>query len=615
MSTKYLLVSGGVISGIGKGVIASSLGVLLKSIGLKVTSIKIDPYLNIDAGLMNPLEHGECFVLDDGGEVDLDLGNYERYLNVTLTRANNITTGKIFQHVIQRERNGGYLGKTVQTVPHLTDTIQDWIQEVAKVPVDSTGESPDVCIIELGGTVGDIESGPFIHALKDLRHRRAGPNNFLHCHVSLIPVINDEQKTKPTQTAIKEINSQGLTPDIIACRCSQPLQKATIDKLALYCQVEPNEVIAVHDVPSTYHVPPLLERQGLIPILREVLRLDALPIPPSLVKSGAESWQTWKDLTHAQDRAQDTVKICLVGKYTSLHDSYLSVRKSLEHASMRCARKLEIIWLNSTDLESETLSESPAAFHKAWHQLCTASGILVPGGFDRRGVEGMIAAANWAREKKVPYLGICLGMQIAVIEFCRSICGIEHAQSGEMDSLAEHKVIINMPEVSKTPTGAGMRLGLRKTLFQDNSGFSKLRALYESETIRTHAVPADSDSKTTATADGEVASKPSPSDPPIISERHRHRYEVNPDYVSTMASHGLDFIGKDESGKRMEIMELKDHPWFVGVQYHPEYLSRVLRPSMPYLGFVAAAAGCLDEIMAKSTPTVNGTTKGPSNGV
>ncbi|KAL8719960.1 MAG: hypothetical protein Q9225_003108 [Loekoesia sp. 1 TL-2023] len=633
MATKYLLVSGGVISGIGKGVIASSLGVLLKSIGLKVTSIKIDPYMNIDAGLMNPLEyfdsneayqqncntenddrHGECFVLDDGGEVDLDLGNYERYLNITLTRENNITTGKIYQHVIERERNGDYIGKTVQIVPHLTDALQDWIQRVAEVPVDSTRERPDICIIELGGTVGDIESAPFVEALRCLR-RRAGQNNFLHCHVSLIPVINEEQKTKPTQAAIRDVRSAGLSPDIIACRCSQPLQKSTTDKLAMYCQVEPEQVIAVHDVPSTYHVPPLLERQGLIPLLREVLRLDALTIPPSLIRSGAETWQTWKNLTNMQDRTQETVKICLVGKYTSLHDSYLSVRKSLEHASMRCARKLEIIWLNSSDLETETLSESPAAFHKAWHQLCTASGILVPGGFGKRGIEGMVAAANWAREKKVPYLGICLGMQIAVIEFCRSICGIKHAQSEEFDELGEEKVIINMPEVSKTPTGAGMRLGLRNTIFQKNSEFSKLRALYEPEAILTNGVPKASDAATTATADGELASKLSPSQPPVISERHRHRYEVNPEYVPVMASHGLDFIGKDESGERMEIMELKDHPWFVGVQYHPEYLSRVLRPSMPYLGFVAAAAGCLDEVMAKSTKMVNGLVHGFNNGV
>ena len=502
----------------------------------------------------------------------------------------------------------------MQIVPHLTDAIQDWIQKVAQVPVDSTRERPDICIIELGGTVGDIESAPFIEALRCLR-RRAGLNNFLHCHVSLVPVINDEQKTKPTQSAIRDVRSAGLSPDIIACRCSQPLQKSTTEKLAMYCQVEPEQVIAVHDVPSTYHVPLHLEHQGLIPILREVLRLDALTIAPAMTESGAKTWQTWKNLTNTQDRTQDVVKICLVGKYTSLHDSYLSVRKSLEHASMRCARKLEIVWLNSSDLETETKSESPAAFHKAWHQLCTASGILVPGGFGARGMEGMIAAAKWARENKIPYLGICLGMQIAVVEFCRSVCGIENAQSEEINPLAEHKVIINMPEVSKRATGAGMRLGLRNTIFQPNSEFSKLRALYEPEATLTNRVPVDSDPNITATADGELASKLAPSRSLIISERHRHRYEVNPDYLSKMASHGLEFIGKDESGKRMEILEMKDHPWFVGVQYHPEYLSRVLRPSMPYLGFVAAAANCLDDFMGMSAKTVNGVTTGLFNGV
>ncbi|KAL8773824.1 MAG: hypothetical protein Q9194_004202 [Teloschistes cf. exilis] len=613
MKTKYLLVSGGVISGIGKGVIASSLGVLLKTIGLKVTAIKIDPYMNIDAGLMNPLEHGECFVLDDGGEVDLDLGNYERYLNITLTREHNITTGKIYQRVIEQERNGDYAGHTVQIVPHLTDELQRWIQRVSKIPVDSTHERPDVCIIELGGTVGDIESGPFIEALRCLR-RRAGQNNFLHCHVSLVPVINEEQKTKPTQAAIKEVRSAGLSPDIIACRCSHELAKSTIDKLAMWCQVEPEQVIAVHDVPSTYHVPLILESQGLIQILKDVLRLDALSIAPSLVQSGAKTWLNWKNLTTTQDTAK-TVKICLVGKYTALHDSYLSVRKSLEHASMRCGRKLEIIWLESDRLEPAMEEKSPGSFHEAWHLLCTASGILVPGGFGLRGTEGMVAAANWARKKKVPYLGICLGMQIAVIEFCRDVCNIKDAQSEEMVEHAEHRVVINMPEVSRMITGAGMRLGLRNTIFQENSGFSKLRALYEAQAPQIHGLPAASDTTTVATADGEPTSKPSFSSPPIISERHRHRYEVNPKYVETMAAHGLDFIGKDESGERMEIMELRDHPWFVGVQYHPEYLSRVLRPSMPYLGFVAAAAGCLDQIMVKATGTVNGNGNGPVNGV
>lgn len=502
----------------------------------------------------------------------------------------------------------------VQIVPHLTNAVQDWIQKVAQIPVDSTGLQPDICIIELGGTLGDIESAPFVESLRCLR-RRAGLNNFLHCHVSLIPVINGEQKTKPTQAAIKDVRHAGLSPDIIACRCEQPLQKSTIDKTAMYCQVEPEQVIAVHDVPSTYHVPLLLERQGLIPILRNVLRLDTLSISPELVSAGAKIWQTWKIMTDTQDRARETVKICLVGKYTALADSYLSVRKSLEHASMRCGRKLEIVWLDSTHLEAETETNSPAAYHKAWHQLCTASGILVPGGFGYRGIEGMIRAAKWARESKVPYLGICLGMQIAVIEFCRAVCGIEHAQSEEMGVSAKDKVIIHMPEISKTTMGAVMRLGLRNTIFQENSGFSKLRALYEPETIHTNGILADSDVSTTATADGEVSAKTSPTQPPVISERHRHKYEVNTKYVPTMASHGLEFIGKDESGERMEILELKDHPWFVGVQYHPEYLSRVLRPSMPYLGFFAAAAGCLDDVLARGAKTVDGATNGMVNGL
>ncbi|KAL8664671.1 MAG: hypothetical protein Q9168_007857 [Polycauliona sp. 1 TL-2023] len=625
MATKYVLVSGvwnwqgchrcdccptkkplNALHEITDASVASSLGVLLKSIGLKVTAIKIDPYLNKDAGLLGPLEHGECFVLDDGGEVDLDLGNYERYLNITLTKDNNITLGKMFQHVLDLERKGEYLGKTVQIVPHLTDFFQDWIQRVAQIPVDSTGERPDVCIIELGGTVGDIESAAPIEALRCLR-RRVGEKNFLHCHVSLVPVINKEQKTKPTQAAIRDVRSVGLSPDIIACRCEEPLQDPTTQKIAMYCQVDPPQVIAVHDVPSTYHVPLLLEAQGLIPILKSVLHLDAIPVNPSLMKSGAETWKIWKTLTATQDGDFDTVRICLVGKYTALHDAYLSVRKSLEHASMRCARKLEITWLNSSDLEPETETTSPAAYDKAWGALCASSGIIVPGGFGQRGTEGMIAAAKWAREKKVPYLGICLGMQIAVIEFCRNICGIAGAQSEESVADAADKVIIYMPEISKITMGESMRLGLQNTHFQSNSGFSKLRKLYENEAPSSNGAPASDLDNTKATADGETTIKTSSGEPPIIRERHRHRYEVNPAYIEKIVAHGMDFIGKDEKGERMEIIELKDHPWFVGVQYHPEYLSRVLHPSLPYLGFVAAAAGCLDEVMSgKKVGTVNG---------
>ncbi|KAI9723348.1 MAG: CTP synthase ura7 [Candelaria pacifica] len=522
--------------------------------------------MNVDAGTMAPTEHGEVFVLDDGGEVDLDLGNYERYLNITLTRENNITTGKIYLHVIERERKGDYLGRTVQVVPHLTDAIQDWIERVARIPVDDTNEEPDVCIIELGGTVGDIESGPFIEAMRQMR-RRAGKDNFLQVHVSLVPVVGGEQKSKPTQQAIKDVRSAGLNPDLIACRCIIPLEKSTTDKIAMYCQVEPEQVVAVHDVSSTYHVPLLLQKQGLIPLLRDILKLDALPKSNALIKKGQDVWDEWKVLTTSQDHLYESVFIALVGKYTNLHDSYLSVVKSLEHAAMRCLKKLNLIWVDASHLEMQTRDENPALYHKAWHEVCTTDGILVPGGFGHRGTEGMIAAAKWARQNKTPYLGICLGMQIAVIEFARNVCNIPHAASIELSEQTPDPVIIFMPEIDKTNLGGTMRLGLRPTLFQPNSEWSKLRALY-----------------------GEVQE---------INERHRHRYEVNPEYVSRLTEGGLDFIGKDDKGVRMEILELRDHPYFVGVQFHPEYLSRVLHPSKPYLGFVAASAGCLDQIVAK----------------
>ena len=464
---------------------ASSTGLLLKTLGLKVTAIKIDPYMNVDAGTMAPTEHGEVFVLNDGGEVDLDLGNYERYLNVTLTRENNITTGKIYQHVIERERRGDYLGRTVQVVPHLTDATQDWIERVARIPVDDTNEEPDACIIELGGTVGDIESGPFIEAMRQLR-RRAGKDNFLHIHVSLVPVINDEQKTKPTQAAIKDVRSVGLSPDLIACRCSTPLEKSTTDKIAMFCQVEPEQVVAVHDVSSTYHVPLLLETQGLIELLTKILRLDTLDISPSLAKKGEAIWKAWKTLTKSQDHSFQDVPIVLVGKYTNLHDSYLSVIKSLEHAAMACSRRLKLIWVDASHLEEECSRSSPAEFHKAWHEVCTAQGILVPGGFGQRGTEGMIAAAKWARTNKTPYLGICLGMQIAVIEFARHVCGIKNATSEELQASAEDKVIVYMPEIDRKTMGGNMRLGIRPTHFQPGGDWSRLRGLYlPNETIDT----------------------------------------------------------------------------------------------------------------------------------
>lgn len=565
---KYVVVSGGVISGIGKGVLASSTGLLFKTLGYRVTSIKIDPYMNIDAGTMSPLEHGECFVLNDGGEVDLDLGNYERYLNITLTKDHNITTGKIYSHVIQRERKGDYLGKTVQVVPHVTGAIQDWIERVAKIPVDDSGLEPQICIIELGGTVGDIESAPFVEALRQFQFR-VGTNSFALIHVSLVPVIHGEQKTKPTQAAIKDLRSLGLTPDMIACRCSDILEVATIEKIGMFCHVGPNQVIAVHDVNSTYHVPLLLKEQKIMKFLATKLQLTDINLTKEEVAKGDNLLVRWKSLTSSYDKSFETVTIALVGKYTHLKDSYLSVIKSLEHSSMKCNRKLKIEWVESSDLEEETKASDLLKYHKAWHHVCQADGILVPGGFGSRGIEGMVAAAKYARENDIPYLGVCLGLQIAVIEFVRNVVGI--AGSTSMEFEPEHSEetasVVYMPDVDQVKLGGTMRLGIHQTKFVAGTENSNLRKLYGG--------------------------------PEFVEERHRHRYEVNPKLISKIESKGLKFIGKDESEKRMELLELDGHKFYCGTQYHPEYLSKVLDPSRPFLGLVAAASGILEEVLAR----------------
>ena len=551
--------------------------------GLKVSSIKIDPYINVDAGTMNPKEHGECYVLDDGGEVDLDLGNYERYLNITLSRDNNITLGKIFQQVIAKERKGDYLGKTVQVVPHVTTEIENWITNVAKVPVDDTGEEPDVCIIELGGTIGDIEGMAFVEALCELR-RHCEREDFMLIHVSYIPVVHGEQKSKPTQMAIKAVRSAGLIPDLVACRCEYPLDKDTTDKIARFCQVPNERVLAVRDMPSTYQVPLLLEEQSLNQLMTKSLQLDRLNISPLLREKGAHIWENWKSLALGLEHVYEKVEIVLVGKYLQQPDSYLSVIRSLEHASMRCGRKLVIKWVDAEALEEAMWTSDPAIYHKAWHDLCMAKGILVPGGFSVRGSEGMVIAAKWAREKKIPYLGICLGMQTAVIEFARSVCNIPlpQATSFEFDGTNDDRVIISMPEHHTGKLGGTMRLGLRPTIWQSDTEWSKMRALYGLHNSS-------------------------------INERHRHRYEVNPAYIEQLQSKGMTFIGKDDTGVRMEVVELKDHPWFVGVQFHPEYISRVLHPSKPYLGFIAASAGMLDEvIIGENGGSVNGIYQGLS---
>ena len=542
---KYVVVSGGVLSGLGKGVTASSIGVLLKSAGLRVTSIKIDPYLNSDAGTMSPFEHGEVFVLDDGGEVDLDLGNYERFLDINLGKDNNLTTGKIYSKVIEAERRGDYLGKTVQVIPHVTDAVQEWIEDVAHQPADGSDEIPDACIIELGGTVGDIESSPYIEALRQFQFR-VGRENVTFVHVSLVPVMGPvgEQKTKPTQHTVKELRGLGITPDILVCRSTEPLNDETREKLAAFCHVPPQAVMSTHDVPNIYHVPLMLQEQGLCDILGVDCHSTSL-------------LSDWKLMAHHLDTLSEEVHIAMVGKYTNLSDAYLSVIKSLQHAAMAVDRKLIIDWIEASHLETDWSEKNE--HDTAWIQLKQADGVLVPGGFGDRGVEGKILAANYARTSNTPYLGICLGLQVATIEFCRNVLGLEGANSTEFDENAKTAAVVFMPEISKTHLGGTMRLGARPTLWQVDD--CAIKRLY-----------------------GEGES---------VDERHRHRYEVNPDLIERIEAAGLVFVGKDETGQRCEIFELEGHPYYIGVQYHPEFKSRPGRPSPPFLGLLKASTGQL----------------------
>ncbi|CAF0817313.1 unnamed protein product [Adineta ricciae] len=555
---KYILVTGGVISGIGKGIISSSIGTILRSHGFRVTSIKIDPYINIDAGTFSPYEHGEVFVLDDGGEVDLDLGNYERFLDVTLHRDNNITTGKIYQYVIDKERRGDYLGKTVQVVPHITDAIQEWVERVARISVDEDKAEPDICIIELGGTIGDIESMSFVEAFRQFQFR-VKKENFCLVHVSLVPQPNStkEHKTKPTQHSVKELRGYGLTPDLIICRCATPMALTDKEKISMFCQVDKDHVICVPDVKTLYRVPLLLEENGVFNFLSARLHLT----PKS--NYDRSLMIKWRDLTERIERQLDEVIIALVGKYTALEDAYASVLKALNHAALFCNRKLKVLFIHATDLEANTQKDDPVKYHEAWQQLCSAHGVLVPGGFGSRGIEGKIAAIEWARTQGKPFLGICLGLQCAVIEFARHVLQHKNANSSEFDK-CEHQVVIEMPEHNPGVMGGTMRLGRRTTHFVNDD--SILKKLY-----------------------GNVNS---------IDERHRHRYEVNPTYIEAFESAGMKFVGRSDDNERMEILELENHPYFVACQYHPEYISRPLKPSAPYLGLIWAACGELKTVLS-----------------
>ncbi|EDW70325.2 CTP synthase isoform X4 [Drosophila virilis] len=495
----------------------------------------------------------EVYVLDDGAEVDLDLGNYERFLDITLHRNNNITTGKIYRLVIEKERRGDYLGKTVQVVPHITDAIQEWVESVAQTPVQGSSK-PQVCIIELGGTIGDIEGMPFVEAFRQFQFR-VKRENFCLAHVSLVPLpkATGEPKTKPTQSSVRELRGCGLSPDLIVCRSEKPIGLEVKEKISNFCHVDPDQVICIHDLSSIYHVPILMEQNGVIEFLNERLKLKID------MSKRAKCLQHWRDLARRTETVRREVNIAIVGKYTKFTDSYASVVKAVQHAALAVNRKPNLIFIESCLLEQETLQREPSKYHKEWQKLCESNGILVPGGFGARGMEGKIRACQWARENRKPFLGICLGLQAAVIEFARNVLSLQDANSTEINPETTNPLVIDMPEHHIGQMGGTMRLGKRTTIFSEQT--SIIRKLY--------------------------------GNPRTVDERHRHRYEVNPQYVSQLESHGMRFVGMDEDKKRMEIIELRDHPYFVATQYHPEYLSRPLKPSPPFLGLILASEGRL----------------------
>lgn len=523
---KYIIVTGGVLSGLGKGISASSIGKLLKSRGLKVTAIKIDPYLNCDAGTMNPYQHGEVYVLEDGGEVDLDLGNYERFLDIDLTSEHNITTGKVYKAVIEKERRGDYLGNTVQIIPHITNEIRERIKDVAEK------SKVDVVIVELGGTVGDIESMPFLEAVRQL-HREVGDENLIFVHTTLVPIIGvvGEQKTKPTQHSVKELRAIGIQPDIIIGRSEKLLSKETKRKISLFCDVPESGVVSAPDATSIYEVPLILERQGLTDFLLKRLGLRAR----------RDDLKDWKRFVQKLN-AKSSVEIAVVGKYVHLKDSYISISEAFKHSGAKANVRVKVRWIEAEDLEEDC------------SLLDGVQGILVPGGFGQRGTEGKILAIKYARERCIPFLGICLGFQMAIVEFARNVLRYKDANSSEFDRETKHPVIDLLPEQKKVKDlGGTMRLGANNIVIEKGSLAYRL---YKSTTI---------------------------------SERHRHRYEVNPEFIPKIESAGLRFTGKSYNNKRMEIAEISNHRYFIASQFHPEFKSRPGNPAPLFLGLVQSA--------------------------
>jgi len=529
---KYIFVTGGVVSGLGKGITAASLGRLLKARGFKVAAQKLDPYINVDPGTMSPYQHGEVYVTEDGAETDLDLGHYERFIDEDLNKYSNLTTGKVYSRVIQKERKGEYLGRTIQTIPHITDEIKHFVRRVGEQT------EADVVITEIGGTIGDIESQPFIEAIRQIGHEE-GPGNALFIHVTLVPYLkaSGEHKSKPTQHSVKELQGMGVSPDIIVLRCDEPIEDESIfTKIAGFCNVKPDCVIENLTLPVLYEAPLYLEKQGLGSVVCRELRLDAPDPWPQLAE-----WQAMVEKVKATERC---VKIGLVGKYVQLHDAYLSVAEALRHAGYSLGTGVRINWIDSEHLTTENTEE----------KLGGLDGIIVPGGFGDRGIEGMILAAAFAREHNIPYFGICLGMQIACIEMARSLLGWGDANSGEFAPDSAHKVIDFMPGQSDSIDKGG--------------------------TLRLGAYPCNIVPGTTMErCYGHLK----------ISERHRHRYEFNNDYREALSSAGLTISGLSPDGRLVETVELSDRPFFVGVQYHPEFKSRPNKPHPLFVGFIAAA--------------------------
>ncbi|CAK0849066.1 unnamed protein product [Prorocentrum cordatum] len=484
---KYVVITGGTISGLGKGTTISSVGVVLKSHGLRVTAIKIDPYLNIDAGTMSPYEHGEVYVLEDGGEADLDLGNYERFLGLTLTSGHSMTSGKVYDQVIKRERTGHYLGKTVQMVPHVTDAIQDWITDVARKSVDGSGAPPQVCLVELGGTVGDIESAIYLEALQQFKFR-VGDQNLLMIHLGMVPTVGatNEQKTKPCQHSVKLLREAGLNPDLLMCRCDVEIDEATRNKLSLFCQVPPEMVISLHDVSNLYQVPLLLAEQAVGQLICKQLGLGAaageaagavaptLPLGAGALPASAatERLADWQVVADRVEKCKEEVSIALVGKYTGNPDAYVSVVKALQHAAVEAGLRLVISWVDSCSLQPGAQKTDQQSYEDSWEKIRSAQGVLVPGGFGGRGIEGKIACESHCRETKKPFLGICVGLQSAVIEFARNELGWEDANSTEFDEETPNPVVVFLPEASATMMGGTMRLGSRATIIRDRDSLA-----------------------------------------------------------------------------------------------------------------------------------------------